>query len=105
MEHRLMVTLSIGDKQVAVDDGFHDLPPEDQQATLAEIAAHLRQANGADPQPLARAPASLSVALARDRQPVDFAIHGGPPIAPFSLAGPKPLPPLELRARAGISPG
>jgi hypothetical protein len=49
-------------------------------------------------------PDAPPVALVRDRQPVDFALHGGAPIVPFSLAGPPPQPPLESRANAGIMP-
>jgi hypothetical protein len=43
------------------------------------------------------------IALARDRQPVDFAIHGAP-IAPFSLAGPMQRSDAASLDRAPVDP-
>src|SRR4051812_11556928 len=48
-----MATLTIGDRKVTVDDGFLKLSPEQQSATVDEIAASLpKMAAPAAPKPL-----------------------------------------------------
>lgn len=53
MEYRLMATLTVNGVKVTVDDSFRSLPPDQQEATVNEIAASLGKGGTQKAEPVA----------------------------------------------------